>query len=201
MDLTRARSYIEYRLSSELPAGLSYHSPAHMRDVYAATERIAAAEGIAGSELELLRTAALFHDVGFIRQTTDHERIGCDIARESLPEFGYADTDIESICGMIMATRIPQQPNNKLEEIIADADLDYLGRDDFWTIGKQLFDELRYYGRIATVDEWNALQIRFLEQHHYFTKTAISSRAEKKEEHLKRLKAGLAPNPTDLSEK
>lgn len=197
MDLTRARNYVEKRLSGELPAGLSYHSPSHIYDVYEATDRIAAAEGISGHELGLLHTAALYHDIGFIRQATDHERIGCEIARESLPGFGYSEGDIESICGMIMATRIPQQPKTKLEEIIADADLDYLGRDDFWEIGRQLFEELRYYGRINTVDEWNALQIRFLEQHHYFTATSIASRKQKKEEFLNMLKAGLAPNPTD----
>lgn len=197
MDLTRVRNYVESRLSTELPVGLSYHSPGHMRDVYEATDRIAAAEGVSGHDLRLLRTAALFHDIGFVRQNTDHELIGCEIARESLPGFGYQPRDIDSICGMIMATRIPQMPQNKLEEIIADADLDYLGRSDFWSIGRLLYDELRYYGRIETVDDWNALQIRFLEQHHYFTKTAIDSRASKKAEHLNLLRAGLAPNPTD----
>lgn len=54
-----------------------------------------------------------------------HEFEGCLIARTALPGFGYTGEDI-MICGMIMATKIPQSPTNILEEIICDADLDYL---------------------------------------------------------------------------
>jgi hypothetical protein len=93
---------------------------------------------------------------------------------------------------MIMATRIPQTPHNLLEEIIADADLDYLGRDDFWTIGNKLFTELQMYSIIQTEDEWNRLQIKFLEQHHYFTRTAIETRKQKKDEYMAILKNGLS---------
>ena len=32
---------------------------------------------------------------------------------------------------LILATKVPQKPKNKLEKIICDADLDYLGREDF----------------------------------------------------------------------
>ena len=34
------------------------------------------------------------------------------------------------------ATKIPQTPLTKLEEIICDADLDYLGREDFFEISR-----------------------------------------------------------------
>lgn len=117
--------------------------------------------------------------------------IGCQVARDSLPAFGYTQHQIDRICGMILATRIPQKPQNRLEEIIADADLDYLGRDDFRIIGNRLFEELQTYGIIRTEQQWNALQIDFLEQHHYFTQTAIKTRKEKKEKHVAMLKASM----------
>ncbi|WP_299286480.1 hypothetical protein [uncultured Mucilaginibacter sp.] len=78
-----------------------------------------------------------------------------------------------------------------MEEILADADLDYLGRDDFFTIGNQLFAELTNFGTIKTVHEWDELQVRFLESHHYFTKTALQLRQAKKEAHLGQIKAKL----------
>lgn len=92
---------------------------------------------------------------------------------------------------MIMATKVPQQPQNHLEEILCDADLDYLGREDFFTIGNKLFAELSVYGILSTEDEWNELQARFLEAHHYFTKTAIKLRKKKKDKHLKLVKSKL----------
>ena len=56
----------------------------------------------------------------------------------------------EQICGMIMATKIPQSPKNYLEQILCDADLDYLGRDDFYDIGGTLFKELKTYNVLDT---------------------------------------------------
>lgn len=192
MQFQKAKTYINGRLRKELPKHLSYHSVAHVKDVYAAAERLAKAEGVKGEDLTLLLTAVMYHDCGFMVQSKEHEKIGCDIARQSLPDFGYSPEQIERICGMIMATRIPQTPQNLLEQIIADADLDYLGRDDFWAIGNKLFTELQMYGIIQTEDEWNALQVRFLEQHHYFTKTAIETRKTQKDQYVSIIKSALA---------
>jgi uncharacterized protein len=78
-----------------------------------------------------------------------------------------------------------------LEEILADADLDYLGRDDFFIIGETLYREFKTLGIVNNEEEWNQLQVRFLENHHYFTKTSVNLRQAKKEEHLKQVKAKL----------
>lgn len=196
MQFQKAKAYIRARQRKDLPKHLTYHSIAHVKDVYEAAERLAKAEGIKGEELTLLLTAVMYHDCGFMIQSKEHEAIGCGIARESLPQFDYSLEQIERICGMIMATRIPQTPHNKLEEIIADADLDYLGRDDFWTIGNKLFEELVMYGIIRSEDEWKTLQVRFLEQHHYFTDTAINTRKAQKDAYVAELKRGLAQAET-----
>jgi hypothetical protein len=103
--------------------------------------------------------------------------------------IGFTLPEIEIICGMIRATKIPQQPQNKLEEIIADADLDYLGRDDFFTIGGQLFNELKARNVVKDESVWDQIQIKFLENHRYFTVTAQTLRAEQKEKHLQIIKA------------
>jgi len=192
MQFKEAKTFIVQKLKKELPRHLSYHSVEHIKDVYRSCKAIGKEEGIRGENMKLLLTAALFHDSGFLIQQKDHEKISCEIARKHLPDFGYTDEQIEVICGMIMATRIPQTPTNKLEEIIADADLDYLGRDDFFTIGNKLFDELSVYGILNTEEEWNRLQVKFLEGHHYFTDTAIRLRKQKKEEHLENIKSKLS---------
>lgn len=189
MEFAEVREFILTKLKSELPKYLTYHSPGHVEDVYRAAEHLAGLEGVAGNDLTLLLTAVLFHDSGFLKQQKEHELVGCEIAREYLPAYGYADEQIERICGMIMATRIPQSPKNLLEQIICDADLDYLGRDDFFTIGDRLFVELQHYGMLTTEMEWNKLQVKFLEGHHYFTESASRLRKEKKEMHLSIVRA------------
>ncbi len=191
MQFEKTKKFIFAKLKKDLAKHLSYHSVNHIKDVYSAAERLAKHEGVTGEDLTLLLTAVLFHDSGFLMQQKGHEKISCDIAKEYLPQFEYNHDQIERICGMIMATSIPQTPHNLMEEIICDADLDYLGRDDFFTIGNNLYAELQVYGMINSEDEWNNMQVGFLKKHHYFTKTAIRLRKAKKDEHLKEVKAML----------
>ncbi|HCE44604.1 MAG TPA: phosphohydrolase [Lentisphaeria bacterium] len=188
MDYSKARHYILGRMEKELPPDLLYHRLEHSLDVLQAVEKLASAEKIGGKDLELLKTAALFHDSGFIFQYACNEPVGCEIARQSLPEFGYSSRDIEKICGMIMATAIPQSPKNHLEQMLCDADLDYLGRDDFGKIAENLREELKKHGREFTDEEWIAFQIDFLEKHVYFTRAARKMRSARKQENVDRLR-------------
>jgi uncharacterized protein len=187
MELAKAERFILKKLRKELPAHLCYHSFFHMKDVLFAAMRIAADEGVEGEDAMLLRTATLYHDAGFIVQSKDHEEIGCGIVKQTLPKFDYTEEQINIICGIIKATKIPQSPNNLLEEIICDADLDYLGREDFWIISNNFYKELNNFNELNERD-WYKLEIDFFEQHHYFTPSVIKLRAQKKEEHLKEIK-------------
>jgi len=189
-----AREFIRQKLSNELSPKLSYHSLAHILDVANMAGKLAELEGIRGEELTLLLTAVWFHDSGFLVGANEHEKVSCQIAREHLPSFGYSAQQIERIEGMIMATRMPQTPHNLLEEIICDADLDYLGRDDFWTTGHKLFTELNSNGTILNENDWNKQQVAFLEKHHYFTQSAIRLRKATKDQHLEMVRSKLLPD-------
>ena len=187
MHFESAKEFILDKLLKELPKQLVYHSVNHINDVYNAALMYAEFENVIGEDLELLLTAAAFHDSGYILSIINHEEIGCGIVKEYLPGFGYSENQIARICGMIMATKIPQSPLNKLEAVLCDSDLDYLGRDDFDFIADLLYQELHYNKVVANMEEWNRLQVKFLNQHHYFTNSAVKLRNEKKLEHLNRI--------------
>lgn len=191
MDYDKIKKLILKKLKENLPEHLSYHSVMHVKDVINAVEEIAVSENVEDEDLMLLKTAALFHDTGFLFGAKDHEEKSCEIAQEFLPNYGYSQPQIDKIKGMIMATKIPQKPHNHLEQILADADLDYLGRDDFFKIGDKLFEELTMFGIVNSERDWNLLQEKFLESHHFFTKTAIESRNHKKQENLNIIKSKL----------
>ena len=174
------------KLTLQLPAALYYHGVHHTLDVLKQAERIAGEEKVTNeTDLQLLRIASLYHDSGFMFAYDDHEEASCKLARKELPAFGISDDEIDWICGMIMATRIPQIPLNHLERIICDADLDYLGRNDFFDISQTLFQELKYNKRINNIQEWNMVQVSFFRQHLYFTKSNKLLRNPLKEKHLK----------------
>lgn len=184
MDFLAARKFILSKLKSELQTELFYHSYAHTLDVYDSAVEIAEMEGISGNELILIKTAALYHDSGFLKTYQEHEKAGCELVKQVLPDFDYSPQEIEVICGMIMATKVPQKPQNHLEKVICDADLYYLGREDFFPVGRNLFREFMHYGVVHTEEDWNRIQIGFLSNHCYFTETAKRLRAPRKAEHL-----------------
>ena len=101
--------------------------------------------------LILLKTAALFHDTGFLFGDKNQEQKAYEIAETYLPGFGYDLAQIDKIKGMIMAPKIQQTPNNHLEQSLANAASDYLSRDDFFIIEDKLYNELAMFGTIANV--------------------------------------------------
>ena len=116
MQFYQARDFIIHKLSTELSPELSYHSIEHVNDVYNACNNIAREEGVTGEDLELLLTAALFHDAGFLVQSKDHEIVSCELVKTHLPAFQYSEQHIAVICGMIMATRLPQPRKDQRKE-------------------------------------------------------------------------------------
>ena len=184
----RLKKYVVALLSEKLPANLFYHNLDHSLDVSEAAFTLALQEGISKENIELIRSAALLHDTGFTKKYNENEEIGCEIARSELPKFNYSLQEIDIICGMIMATKVSNKPQNHFEEILCDADLDYLGRSDFNSRAKNLFNELNENGNRLDEEHWNNLQIKFLTTHNYFTKTSRELRKEGKQKHLDRIK-------------
>jgi uncharacterized protein len=173
----QARQYTIHRLEQELSPNLLYHGIAHTRDdVVPAAELLAKMEGIKGESFYLLLTAAWFHDLGFIEQPVYHELISARIAAEILPGFGYSESQVEIIRWVILATVIPQAPKTILEKIMADADLDVLGRDDFMLRNGHLRRELAFFGKDYNDVEWYAGQLKFVMAHTYFTPSARTLR-------------------------
>lgn len=183
------KHYILKRLELELDDSLTYHSVRHTRDVMASTERLAMAEKVNETDAAILEVGALLHDSGFLLSMDDHEEHGCILAREILPNYGFKVDEIEAICKLIMATKLPQIPGNILEKIICDADLDYLGRKDFFVLGEGLFHEFMARGIVKDFCNWDEIQISFLSQHKYFTESSISLREPVKMQHLEQVKA------------
>lgn len=187
----KAEKYIMKILEKKLSPKLHYHSISHTKDVCKAVERLALLEGVTDEGLFLLKSAATYHDAGFVESYEKNEPVGARMAGEILPNFGYTEEHIEQIRKLIYVTQIPHQPTNQLEEIICDADLDYLGTDDFHEIADKLRLELREYGKLNSDRKWDEIQVLFLNSHKYFTKTAIETRQEKKDKHLEEIKKRL----------
>jgi class 3 adenylate cyclase len=177
------------KLEKELPDYVYYHNVKHTVDVVTEVELIGWAEGCSDEEILLLKTAGLFHDTGITVSFDNHEFRGSEYAKEMLPKYGYTPEQIDRICSIIMATKLPPKPTNLLEEIICDSDLDYLGRSDFIPVSNTLFEELKAQNKMKDLNERNNLQVKFISGHQYFTKTARSLREINKQLQIERIQS------------
>lgn len=189
MNVYKLKQYIRMRYQKDASPNLTYHGFHHTLDVLNACNLYIVRYNIQEHPAVLLRTAALLHDIGIIYDYFNHEWMGTLIAKELLPEWGYGDDDIETVCSMIMATKIPQSPSNMLEKILCDSDLDYLGSDHFYATGQSLFRELTAFQIVHSEEEWDRMQISFLQNHQYHTDFALRNREPVKRMYLQEIKA------------
>ncbi|MCH2232072.1 MAG: response regulator [Crocinitomicaceae bacterium] len=193
MDFEQMRSWILNHMKSLLPEIMQYHDIPHTLNVEKAAIRYAKLEGVNGEELLLIRTAALFHDSGFILQYDNNEDFAKALARATLPNFGYKENQIEIICNCIEVTKPGLTPVTLLEQIMVDADYDYLGRPDYHVIVKKLRGEMEDFGTTMSDIDWIEYQLNFLENHHqYYTITAQNIRNYGKSVRINDLKKKLA---------
>ena len=178
-------------LHTQIPSFLRYHSYKHTAYVLEKAEFISAHEKVSPHDLNLIKIAALFHDIGFIKQYKDHEEAGCEITRVFLQDYYFDPVDVDQICGMIMATKIPQKPNTLSEMIVSDADLEYLGTDLFYPVSQFLYKELHYLDPDLDISAFNRMQIKFITAHKFHTDFCKANREEKKQENLRQLKESM----------
>lgn len=170
-------------LSHELDSRYSYHGLRHTQDVIEQCMQIAHALGCSEEEVDLLKVAALFHDLGFLNVRQGHEEESAKMFRASADGV-LALNFIETISACILATTMPQNPKNKLEQIICDADLDYLGREDFSSISQDLFNEMLACGELSDQRKWDEIQVVFLDKHQFHTIYNQERRNQQKQHHL-----------------
>jgi uncharacterized membrane-anchored protein YitT (DUF2179 family) len=191
MRFEEARNHLLNKLQNEVPANLNYHDIQHTRDVLSACEELAATESISDRDLILLKTAAIYHDAGFLHAYIGHEEESCKMAIAMLPDFDYPPEAIQEICRMIRATRLPQEPLDKNSKILCDADLYYLGTSSYREKAENLFLEMMTAGIVKSRGEWTEKQIHFLEEHKYFTQSAIDKLSAGQHQNLVEVQAEL----------
>ncbi len=172
MQLEKATKFILDKMAAELPSYLTYHGVRHTKEVMRCADELAASEKVNGDDLIILRTAAAFHDAGFLEAYDGHEEVSCGVAQTYLPKFEYNEDEIKRVCDTIMSTRLPQEPTNLISEVLCDADLYYLGTNNYSPVAESLYQELLAAGMMKGREEWIHHQIKFLHAHHYFTPTA-----------------------------
>ena len=171
----------------DLPESVHFHNLEHARKVYNQSFMLSRAEEIEQEERLLVRTAALMLFTGLTQSYSNFENRSAVIARELLFRYKYAEYQIDQICNLILATKIPFQPNNKLEKIIIDARMEFLGRSDYTEQIKLLYQEIREAGVKITGQQFKNQQLELLHEFEFYTTAAQRLREVKGPQQMTRL--------------
>ena len=186
--LEEIETYVSRFITEQIPARYIYHDLQHTRNVVQSAEEIAAYYSLSEDDLEILRIAAWFHDLGYDQGPEGHERRSAEHARRYLEEKGYPEEKIRTIEDCILATKLPANPKSNLQEILCDADLNHLGKKTYWERCSRVRQELNAIKDLVMSDsEWVDFELNFLTKHQYFTSAARTLYDKRKKKHLRQL--------------
>ena len=182
-----------------MPAKYVYHDLQHTQNVVDGAKEIGAQYKLDDQEMELLVIAAWFHDTGYAEGPEGHEERSCAIAKAYLKDQNFSPADLKIICDCILATKLPQNPDNLLEKIICDADLSHLGKSNYWDrCGKVRMEIANLNGAMMSEMEWVEFELNFIENHEYQTAVAKELYDKRKQKHIRLLlKQKIRLQPTD----
>jgi len=129
--LLEVESYVKSLFNDNSSEDLIYHNINHTTDVVMTSEKIGQSSSLDDEQMELLLIAAWFHDVGYLEAYEEHEGKSVIAARSFLAEHDYPKNKIDEISSAILATKVPQSPQNIIHDVLCDADLHHLGSKDF----------------------------------------------------------------------
>jgi predicted metal-dependent HD superfamily phosphohydrolase len=190
--LKRVDKYVRELFRDELPAGIKYHNADHTlhatKGVVAVANNLAKLENVSEPDRELIIAAAYFHDTGYIREYEKNEPIAARMAGRILKLIGYKPDEIKKVQKMILATDPDVEPKTHVEKILCDADLDNLGREDFFQLDERLREGRGMRGIDVSDDvTWYRNTLEFLEEHQYYTESQNRLREKGKQKNTREL--------------
>ncbi|UZD24243.1 HD domain-containing protein [Algoriphagus halophytocola] len=169
---------IEYKTRELFDTALNpevcYHNLDHTLSIVNQVGIIGGFYDLPQEQQEDLTIAGWLHDIGYLQGVAqEHEKRGAAFAGKLLASMSVEPCRINRVQGAILATKVPQQPQNLLECIICDADLYHLSSDQFYeqtlTLKKENEQLNRKKWKLA---EWLRNSEQFMKQHRYHSEYA-----------------------------
>lgn len=201
--LMEVEAYVTNFITEQVHKNFAYHNIQHTLDVVAAARELGEGHQLHPQEMELLLLSAWFHDLGYDKGPIGHEERGAQYARAFLEKHSFEEKDIQIIRNNIMATKMPQKPETKLEKILCDADMSHLGKKIYWERCGRVRQELTLTkNETMSEPEWIDFELKFISHQAYHTEVAKKLYDNRKQKHIRQLKkldARLHPSDKVLS--
>jgi hypothetical protein len=142
--------------------------------------------------MNILRICALFYNAGYIRSYDQCHEESIVIASAFLAEHEVDQQTIGHMAEIIRATKLPQNPKDKIAEVLCDADMMYITAENAMEQFDLLFDETAMSKpKPAKRQVFEKDLIDFFTNHTYFTEYGKTVLQPKKEAVIKRISERL----------
>jgi len=186
--VAESENYVSALLAEKLPEKIIYHNFNHALLVKKYAETIGERADLAADEMNILRICALFHDAGYVNSYEQYNEESIIIAAAFLAEHEVDQPTIDHISEIIRANKLPQNPKDKIAEVLCDADMMYITTEsgieqfdllyDETAMGKQKFHKRPVFEKGC---------INFFAKHTYFTEYGKTMLQPKKEAAARRI--------------
>lgn len=184
----KTENYVRQLFKEKLSDDFRFHTLEHTETVLHFSKYLGEKSNSTAEELEILVIAAWFHDAGYTEIYTGHEAASNRIAKAFLSRQNYPQDKIKAVEACIDATRTSYTPQNKLQKILKDADLNNLGMDTFYELSIKLRHEWDILCNTQYTDlEWLENNLSFLNDHQFYTAAAKEMWNEGKEKNLEKM--------------
>ncbi|MBD2714187.1 HD domain-containing protein [Microvirga sp. STR05] len=184
--LKQAKAYITQLLEAKLPKQIVYHSLAHTTAVVKEARKLGEDAGLNAPDQEALLLAAWFHDAGYIEVYDGHEYRSMELAEQWLSQQGYPAERITLVKETIRGTHRNEECETQLQQLLADADMSGMGREDFFANAELLRAEWETtLGKTYSNVEWAESQLDFLHSAKFHTEVANSRYQEQFKANIK----------------
>lgn len=168
--MDEVKQYVSKILDNQLSENLVFHNKAHTFDVLKNVELMGIISNCTEAEIDILRISALFHDVGYIKVYKGHEQESVLMAKEYLTKLGIDSSVLQQVTTAILSTKVPQNPQDKLSEIVCDADLMHLTYKNYFEQMEFMRQEWDLAGIVSFNEkEFHLNSIQFFNSHNYHT--------------------------------
>jgi uncharacterized protein len=185
-----AKLYVSKFLAHELSEKCLFHTISHTLEVLKNAEIIGRYCDIGEEQLNILRIAALFHDVGYVDAYDEHEIFSAKRAVAYLADKNVDMNIIAQIERAILSTKTPQNPQDKISKILCDADLMNLTFDDYFEQVDLMREEWEKVGKAKLNSHQFYLNtLEFFRSHEYhskYGKTILQPKKEMTERKIKK---------------
>jgi predicted metal-dependent HD superfamily phosphohydrolase len=204
--LQETENHIKGFFADHIRSEYIFHDLDHTAQTVAAAKVIGEGFSLGENDMLNLMLATWFHDTGYSDGPDEHENRSC-INADHFLRGKVGEQDLQAILGCIRATKVPQQPQTLLEQIICDADLSHLGMESYWDrTGKFRQELILTRKNVMSEQDWVDFELNFMLNHNYHTVVANELFNKRKAKHIqqlvkqkRRLNPDKAPTVEELS--